>query len=358
MKKILFSAAMFMYIFSFVWGQISISQTDMPVVNQVYQRYSAGLGGVDYTTTGPAQTWDYRSLTPVTLTTDSFNDPATTPLVYQLVFNNFFNPNYDATHAHPGAQLALPSLLNITITDVYNFYKNGASGFSLVGFGATINGIPTPIMYSDVDEIYQFPLQYNDVDNSTYYFEVNIPSIGFWKQKGDRENIVDGWGTLLLPDSVAFDVIRVKTRVDIVDSVRLESLGFTIPIPRTEYQYKFFANGQGTPVLQMNTVPNFLGSGEILTSVQFLYTPFFLSTQTEIFPDLKIFPNPSSDVVCVNGLEENTTVQIVDVKGCIVGIQSLNSGSNYLSVRNLSSGTYYLLFTSDKGFATRTLVKN
>src|SRR5688572_1304715 len=92
-------------------AQITITSGDMPQLDTIYQFHNASPINVDFTTTGPASVWDYTTLVNTGFSVDSFANPAITPLVYQVVFNNFLYPSYDATHAQPGSELVLPSTI-------------------------------------------------------------------------------------------------------------------------------------------------------------------------------------------------------------------------------------------------------
>lgn len=325
-------------------SQISISSSDIPEVDSLYLYQNANFSGVDYNTTGANMIWDYTGLVPTTTSQDSFVDPASTNFVYQLVFNNFLFPANDATHAQLNALFSIPSGFGFTIDNVTNFYKNSSSSFTLLGIGATINSIPTPIPYTTKDKIYQFPLEYNDYDSSDYYFEIDIPTIGFWKQKGIRVNSVDGWGTLNLPNGETHQVLRVKTKLYLTDSLRIDSLGFTLPVNRIQYEYKFLSHDWKQPVLQINTQPLLLTFGpEIITSVRYKYTPLSSSVENENNFSFLIFPNPVSNVILLHDFE-NIHYEIYSIDGKIIqhGLitnhviqtQALNAGNYILKIGN------------------------
>jgi hypothetical protein len=107
-----------------LFSQIVITSSDMPAIDSVYHYHNASIFNVDVDFTGINVTWDYTTLAETGFSQDSFANPSTTPWVYQLVFNNFLYPSYDATHAKPGSSIVLPSQIPFEVTDVFNYYKN------------------------------------------------------------------------------------------------------------------------------------------------------------------------------------------------------------------------------------------
>lgn len=325
----------------------------MPVVDSVYQFHTASIINVDFDLTGPDVIWDYTSLVETGFSTDSFANPAITPLVYQLVFNNFLYPAYDATHAQPGADLTLPSEIPFTVTNVYNFYKNSSSSFKMVGFGATINGIPAPIQYQGSDRIYKFPLAYSNMDTSTYYFEVPVPTLGYWNQSGTRYNHVDGFGTLLLPNGYSYDVIRLASRKEIVDSVHIDALGFTLPIPRIQTEYKFIAAGEKEPVMTITTQPLLLVFGpETVIGVKYKNEMNLAGVESNSNDDFTIYPNPVSDQLTISNPQNSlwNKLYLTNMAGQVVYTDNSGGiGNIILDVSSMPKGVYHLMVDASNG---------
>lgn len=346
----------FISVFSFstLNAQISITSSEMPQVDTVYQFHNASVLNVDFSTTGADVIWDYTGLVNTGFSADSFANPGITPLVYQLVFNNFLFPSYDATHAQLGSELVLPSTIPFEITNVYNFYKNTSSSFKMIGFGATINSIPTPIQYQGSDMIYKFPLTYGNMDTSNYSFDIPVPTLGYWKQQGTRYNHVDGFGTLLLPNGVAYDVVRIKSEINVVDSVHADALGFTIPLPRIRTEYKFLALGEGEPVLQITTQPLLLVFGQE-TVIGVKYKNEMNTAGLELCSEnfnIAVYPNPSADNITISNPHSINwkTLNIYTTTGSIA--YSDSSGGNtsiFADLSALSPGNYYILLELSTG---------
>lgn len=343
-------------------AQPVITSTDMPVVDSVYHFHTPSILNVDFSLTGPDVTWDYTTLVETGFSRDSFANPGITPLVYQLIFNNFLYPSYDATHAQPGADLTLPSQIPFTVTNVYNFYKNSSTSFKMVGFGATINGIPAPIQYQGSDKIYSFPLAYGNMDTSTYYYEVPVPTLGYWNQTGTRYNHVDGFGTLLLPNGYSYDVIRLASRKEIVDSVHIDALGFTIPIPRIQTEYKFLAAGEKEPVMTITTQPLLLVFGpETVIGVKYKNEMNIAGIENETNKDFLVYPNPVSDKLTISNPQSYQwhTLYLTNIAGQVVYTDATGGNGNIqLDVSSLTKGTYRLIVNANgRAFKTSIIVQ-
>ncbi len=334
----------------------------MPLVDSIYHFHTASTVGVDFSQTGADVVWDYTSLVETGFAEDSFANPASTPFVYQLIFNNFLYPAYDATHAQPGSDIVLPSQIPFEVTNVFNFYKNTSSSFKMVGFGATINSIPTPIQYQGGDKIYQFPLAYGNMDTSNYYFEVNVPTLGYWNQAGQRENNVDGFGTLNLPNGYTYDVIRLASVLHIMDSIHIDALGFTIPIPRTQTEYKFMAAGELEPVLTITTQPLLLFTGpETVIGVRYKNEMNIDGIEEVSQLDFSVYPNPASEVLTISNPQYISwqKLHLINSSGQVV-ITDISGGSAdiTLDVSQLPKGAYHLVIQNNDSFFKKSVIIN
>ena len=77
------------------------------------------------------------------------------------------------------------------------------------------------------------------------------------------------------------------------------------------------------------------------------------STLEETFPDISIYPNPASDFINIKGLEYNK-VLVVNSDGALV--TQYNSDER-VDISHQRSGTYFLIFLTQKGSYTTTVVK-
>jgi hypothetical protein len=236
----------------------------------------------------------------------------------------------------------LPAQSPITVTNLYNFFKASNSTFSILGFGASISGIPTPIQYDTVDVVYNFPMNFGDIHVNRSQFTVNVPTVGGIVETRRRTTSVEGWGTLKLPNGMDYEVLKVKSVSEITDVVSATINGFPIefPIPRNETEYKWLAAGSGVPLLQINTTT--VQGQENVSSIAFKFTPDLSAIEEQNSSQFSSFPNPADQSLYITG--KSTQIQIIDVLGKIVFEQSYNTVENnsLLDVSRLSNGVYWL----------------
>jgi len=341
MKKTYKNLSLFIlvvFVQSFSVAQITITKYDMPSANQNFVlRGANSTAQDDYQLSGASKTWNFTHLIPTdTQTVECLPILGAGPIiVYFLSFPT-------ATYATKGDDLPLPAQSPITVTNLYNFYKASNSTFSILGFGASISGIPTPIQYDTVDVVYNFPMNFGDIQVNRSQFTVNLPTVGGIVETRRRTNSVEGWGTLKLPNGMDYEVLKVKSVSEIIDVVFATINGFPIefPLDRNETEYKWLAAGSGIPLLQINTT-NVQGQ-ENVSSIAFKFTPDLSGLPEYNSSQFSSFPNPAQQSICING--KSTQIQIIDVLGKIVFEQSYNTTENnsLIDVSRLSNGVYWL----------------
>ncbi len=322
---------------------------------------------VNTTPTGANSNWNMVPLTNGAVAYQNFFPMSGTPLIFQLVF-------LSCDYAQP--LLGNNVVGNLPITDAYEYYNYAGTGNSrleIKGFGAyvTIPGqttaLPLPALYSSADVIYQFPITYGNTDSSVSGYSVNIPLGGTLgnitiKRNQKRVNEVDGWGQITTPAGT-FDVLRVKSSIDRVDS--LITGIFPAGFPSKPVEYKWLGKGKKIPVFQVNGTLN--GSTFTPTAITYWGQSPFPAGIHEISSnsDMTIFPNPSS---------ENTTIQytlaassdmdmyISDAEGKIVAQfhfrnQSAGTHNEILPVSTLAQGAYTIKCISNKEVVASKFVK-
>lgn len=234
-------------------AQITINNLDMPLSGDTLRMSTTpSIGAIDVTQTGPNYNWDYTALVAQIQDVDTFVSVASTPFAYQFYFNNtYLYPNWKANFAQKVPDL-VGGVSAVTITSVYDYYKNNSTQFTRVGFGANINGLPTSVKFDSLDVIYRFPLDFTDTDSSVSRYSVSIPGLGYYGQRLKRVNVVDGWGTLSTPFGT-FQVLRVKSSIAQRDTFfsTQYNIGYGVNLP-PRIEYKWLAKGMKAPVLQVN----------------------------------------------------------------------------------------------------------
>lgn len=343
---------------------ITITNVDMPVVNDTI-RYSSSTPAfsIDLSLTGTNFLWDFSTLTSNSQRIDTFFSVTSTPFAYQYFFNNIISyPSHKANYALRGQDITFPPVVPIPIsfTEVFNFIKNSTTKYENVGFGSKISGFPNSTRKIPIDVEYEFPLNYSDTSYSASEFSINIPSFAYYGQTMERENKVDGWGTLKTPLGT-FNVLRVKSVLTKVDTLYLDTLGMGFNIPRPEeIEYKWLANNMSTPVLKIIT-----NSG-VVTNIEYQDTAIFVGIEElNVINNISIFPNPAKEFVQVIFNAKNVgklDYLIKDINGRVIlnNIFTTSVGQNLLFIdlrsNQLSSGIYFIELMMDEYIITQKLV--
>jgi len=300
-------------------AQITITKNDMPLVNDTLRvSNTATIGTSDPTLTDTNYTWDYSHLTYITQKIDTFVSVSTTPFLYQLYFNNIIM--YPTTKADLAVKVATPILTTgLTLSNVFEYYKKPTSSYIDVGFGAEINSIPTSVRFDSLDYIYQFPMNYGNADSCISKYALNIPSLIYYGQRKKRVNEIDGWGTLTTPFGT-FQTLRIKTTLNVTDTVYINSLSFGSKFNRpTEIQYKWLGTNSRIPLLQINTISGLITSVVYRDSARVNLNPLPNGIpELNTMSNLRIYPSPASSEISINyslNKTDNVTVELYDVFG-------------------------------------------
>jgi len=325
-------------------AQITINNTDMPSVNNQFVVNSATpSASINPVPTGTNFNWDFSSLASASQNTDTFTSLINIQSLYAFAFIGSSYALRSAQDISLGGQL--------TFSKIYNIYKNSSTKYEYSGQGAEINSIPTPMVYSPKDLVYKFPLNFGNTDSSTSGFTVTIPTLGAYGKSRKRVNVVDGWGTLVLP-SGTYNVLRVKSTITDRDSIVITGFPFPIVLPSTTTEYKWLGNSQGEPLLQINA--GLIG----VTQVLYLDNPVGINENNELGSSLEIFPSPATDAVSVSykvKTNANNSVAVFNIHGekvkeIFTGTESGDVQHSF-SVKNLHAGIYFLRINSTESVA-------
>tara|TARA_B100000767_G_scaffold271972_1_gene298704 strand:+ start:4072 stop:5211 length:1140 start_codon:yes stop_codon:yes gene_type:complete len=339
-------------------AQTTINASDLPQAGGSYliQTSTADITG-DYVSTGANYVWDFSTLDSNSETLVEFGGIAEAPALAQFSFNNAWtNPDYLCDIFGPGEfDLAFLSELGIdlpvTISNMMSYYQTSGSSYNLAGISMNLEGFDIPIEYSDIDEIYTLPLNFQDVISSTSAYEVDIPSVLNYATSATREGSVDGWGTLLLPNGASHEVLRISTTITTHD-VLTQAGGEPFEIDRISTVYTWLGDG-GLPYLEAKTIFGTTYSLEYQGEA-----PNQDSSNTDgitvLTPSgLVAFPNPASsgENIVLSGADQETTWEISDFMGKII----ISGMGPIISTDLFSPGSYIISTSSEKGLNTESL---
>ncbi|NUM51780.1 MAG: T9SS type A sorting domain-containing protein [Flavobacteriales bacterium] len=347
-----FIFVLFPFLTSVLSAQITITTSDMPLLNDTVRlSIQNGVQGFNPALTGANYTWNFSSLQADMQRVDEFQSVSSTPFAYQLYFNNqIMYPNHKASYAVASPQ-GMGGFQQFQIEDVYNYFKNSTQKYAQVGFGATINGVPSSVQYNPVDVQYSFPLNYLNTDSSFSVWGLSIPGVGYMGQYIMREDTVDGWGELTTPFGTFINTLRVKSVIHKTDTLNFNNFGFKIPRP-VETEYKWLATNGKVPILML------VKTGPIVNAT---YRDIFRNVtqlgidQNNFIDQLALFPNPASDFVIAefySFYSGEVEIGVYSLLGeeLINTHDALYTGSNKIIIplRNISCGMYLLQIKQGK----------
>lgn len=353
MKQIFLMLGCFITLNALAQTPITITRADMPrptstspLPDSVLYTIVLGSAMTAQNTGGANATWNIGWPTGV-VAYQNFVAMTSTPLIYQLAF-------LSCDYAQPlvnGGNFGTGTLSNAF---EYMNYTTSNTRLESKGFGADILipgqtiAIPLAAVYSSPDVIYKFPITYGDMDSSNSAFNVSLtlPTIGAIevKRQQKRVNSVDAWGSLTTPAGT-FDVLRVTSNIDRMDSTILSIISLGIPSQTVEY--KWLGAGKKIPVLQINGT---IAAGNFTPTTTTFWGEGPASVGNSLNSDnaFSIYPNPAHDFCSVEtNLNQNSDlkIEIVSMTGQRVGhfeFKNIAAGKNavQIPVMGLSAGNY------------------
>jgi len=344
------------------FAQISVNSNDfISSADTVLVSIVTDYQNINYQNTGSNQTWDFSWVQIDSQRIDTFSSVGSAGFIYQLVFNNFLSPSYQASYFQKADLGVLPTGgLPIAFDNPISFEKVSSSRFEKVGFGADLNGIALPIQADTIDVVYEFPMTFQDnwTSNSYLFLDLNPGFNAMFKRHQNRSSIVDGYGTITTSFGT-FDCIRVKSELTFTDSLFFDLLGTGgawIPLPtQPETHYRWIAKNNKIPILSINVASSILGPE--ITKVEMRDKKGVASNNSAEIVALQVYPNPSSDIINISGLENIDVINIMDLEGKIIYSQQ-NIISNTISINcnDWAKGIYFLNAVFDEKTVTNKIV--
>jgi len=327
------------------FSQVTINQSDMPSAGDTMRFSVASSTGISEGASGANQTWDFSNLQSTSQFVDEFLPVSSTPITYVFTYSQ--NSNM-ARLDNSALQIPTIPFVDITIGEVFNFYKSSASNFAQKGFGASINGFPLPIPYSASDVLVPLPLTTSSTSTSPYSYDIQIPTLGYYGRDAIRNNSVDGWGTLITPFGT-FQTLRLRSELVYTDTISIDQLGFGFQLPQlTEVKYKWLAPGYGWPLLEITS-----GLAGVTKVIYRDHAPNSIGfDDLSNVTDVSIYPNPASEIAVIKSeLPTAGTIDysVFDAQGKLVyqvnrGMQPAGSCMEFLPLKNLgiSNGLHFI----------------
>ncbi len=330
-------------------AQITIISSDMPSPNDSIRMSSALNASLyNFATTDTNYNWDFSQLIAASQRSERFMSVSSTPIIYNIVFyskSNLASKRDDM------------SILNINITDGYNFYNNSTADYRQVGYGASVNGSPIPVSFKSDDVIYRFPVAYSNIDSSDSEWEVNIPNLAYINEKIHRVNTVDGWGTITTPYGT-FQCVRLKSEVLQDDTIFYTSTNMGLRLPQTYTEYIWLSKTLPFPILKA-TVPQIGGAAtvEYCDSARQFVSIEQSSTESIQFD---LYPNPSNsgfEIKVANKTQQLAHLRISDMQGKLIfSMDFIGDLHKHFPKNNLNAGLYLIQVETATSIITKKLI--
>jgi len=359
--KFFFVSLLFIISINACFSQMVLNSAMMPEAGDTIHYRNVGNFSGDVELTGEDFYWDMSNSLGNQWVADTFVVVSSTPLMYNSVFNNPSSPKYKATCASPQANIVVP-VGSFEFSNIYNYYKLiEDTVFSQVGMAITVNNIPIPIKFTDIDNMYNFPFEYGGFDSCYSSYSVTVPSFGHNSRKQTRLNYFEGYGTLITPVDTFFDAIRIKTIIQSRDSVYIEQYNLPFAINTTTTEYKWFADGYRGPIAQISVVS---GQGSPRTSFKYRDTPppSLAKIVENEFSVSKISPNPFQDKLSI--VFNNPTdfdLQLYSLNGQVLW-QSHVAKTDFFelpqnAINALTKGVYFIRLSIDSKTEIHQIIK-
>lgn len=334
--------------------------SNSPLPDSVLYTTANGTNTTAETIDGASQSWSEAGLVGTTAY-QSFVPVSATPAVFQFTF-------FGSDYAQP---LLNSNIAGQLASDAYEYYDYSAGNGKLQirGFGAnvTVPGtsipLPLPAIYTSPDVVYTFPIAYGNKDSSTSSFNLTIPlgAVNFNVTRNQkRVNEVDAWGSVTTPAGT-FDVLRVVSTINRIDSIKTSFISFGTPTNPVEY--KWLAAGKKIPVLQINgnnvagfftkTNATFWGAGAVGTS----------NVNTNL-NTLNIYPNPVIENSTISfSLKTASTVdiEVISITGEKVAhfhfSKQTGNFTETLPLQTLKAGNYLISCKSGTEMVSLKMIK-
>ncbi len=326
------------------WGQVTVSGDQYTHANSsnTYEQASPlWTGGAALIAqAGENQVWTLAGWEAANSAVETYVPITQAPSLYQFFFNTpFLYPSNVSTHGLEVAAGDIGAELPIEITDAFAFFRNDANGYYATGNAFSLQGLPIATPNAVVERIYPWPLEYGLEFSGEGSYLTNLLGFGAYGQDSERSGIVDGWGTFEGPYG-NFDVLRMRTEIQITDTINIEQLGGGQSIQRPlQVNYTWISPEREGPIMEISLI------NDQIFSARLMVDGINLRTEENLFEQgLSIYPNPSPDgfQVIWPGIEP-LQIQLFDAHGKLV--YSGSQTGHYFSRNNLPAGLYLVHFS-------------
>lgn len=311
---------------------------------------------------GPNVTWNFGSVMPAASTTILVDEADDTPYA-----DNYPGSNIALVDMTPGSQF-------------YQYYNLDNDIWEELGNISPQGAPPTQVTYNDPRTYMQFPVAYNGQWQDSYTYTINygtVPPITTFGE-GSFNALVDGYGTLILPQATFTDVLRLRLIGSSTDTTEL-GMGLYERNNFSDTTYIWLSPSYHSPLAThfsgfATRITWVIFSGDTMAFPESIgYGSFTYDPQAEptsalkdVVPGLhrlEITPNPFSESMdVVFNVKESGDVhfRLTDLYGNVVLEEKMHAsaGENKISLQpqNIIPGSYVATLQSDEGMDIQPIV--
>jgi hypothetical protein len=355
MKKLVLLVALFSTIG--LQAQIVLTQNEMPGIGDAFIQLTDTNPGATLQQTvfanGNDYTWDFSALAAHDTVGINFIDATTTP------YASYF----------PTADMSLRMG-----DSTYAYFNVDASVAEIMGLAGYYDTIAFQMIYADPDIIYEFPYTLGTSFQDTYagsftaYLGID-PGIGYIidsvrvSDSHAESQTVIGWGTATTAMG-NFDVVKTEIIDTTITKTEAYASAFSIWVPystdTTIYgRYQWNMRNTGLPLIEAEYSID--PSDSVIYSIDWLFVSPILSVDENSRFSLKLFPNPTSDVLHITLPSMMPCfIRITDAQGRIIMQgNELQSGKVSIPVSFLENGVYFVsAIIGNEVLGTKSFIKD
>ncbi|MES2703203.1 MAG: T9SS type A sorting domain-containing protein [Bacteroidota bacterium] len=325
MKKVLLSAIVSLSSFA-LYAQPTLNAANLsPRAGDIFYGHTFDTTGITAGAAGAAITWDFDTLTQISIDTSAYVTCASTPYC----------------DSFPGANIAINN------GDSYAYGITSASKVQLIGAYA----MGTKVQFTGGLDVMYYPLNYHSTHVDTHHQEVS----GFPLFNTTIDSFhADAYGTLKLPSGTYTNVLRVHQV-----TISRDSINFGVPSVETNRSetYNWYAAGFRSPLLTL-TYDTAAGVS-YLSDARYYTKNSPVSVLNTSAAQLQVYPNPASGSIHIafGSSDKPTAIVITDIMGReagrIAAEQIGNRTDVTYDVSGLANGMYIIHMQTANGSASR-----
>ena len=262
--------------------------------------------------------------------------------------SSYTETNLAAIDAVGGSNFPLASYGIQSTADVSSatFFVGSSVALQVIGsYSGDVSGAVTAT-YDNAMDVMQFPASFNSAFNDPYHVNITSPFLNF-SVDGSSDVLVDGSGSLTTPTGTYNNVLRVKS----INNYQYIGLP---PLPGTVTSGTITTYLWVSPDYPGYMLMNYsIGVEGTTSDTTITYSENPVGIQNVANQTLQISPNPANSYVTVGfpSGTELSRVEVLDLSGRVVAIETVNGKSNRLTISTatFTNGLYIVRAVDTKG---------